>query len=834
MKPALSLPLEGGRLLLTPIHERAVRVQYRPEGAGAPVPTVTLVSPRRPPCVKSDSRGKITLSTACMQAVFHKADGSLEFRDAAGRTVLREVPGRRKVSPGNVRGNQCFAVEQAFVSPLNERLHGLGQFQDGHSDLRGVTRRLLQMNSQISIPFVLSSEGYGLLWHQQGLTEFNPADEAVTLEQDPEEGPEFSIHVTGSTGGFTETCRVRTYRGEVNLPADGDYTFFLDYGGMTTRHELEIDGHRVMHQENYWLPPSASIRLHLGAGRHTVRITATKGEPVLSWRACDATTVFRSPHAQDIDYVVFVGPELPDVLSSLRSVSGGTPLLPRWAYGFWQCRERYETQTQLLENAREHRARRLPVDVMVQDWQYWPSTQWAGMQFDPERYPDPTAMVEELKRMDLRLVVSVWENISRNSDLGAACEATGQYLPDSQWIDMTSPDNRKAHWEAMRTRLKVHGVAGWWMDATEPENDALAGVDTFLGPGEFHRLTYPLRVSQAVFEGERESSPETRPCILTRCAFPGQQRFNSITWSGDIGSDWDAFRRQIVAGLNYCASGLPYWTTDIGGFFRPPGQHEDPGYHEILTRWLQFGAFNPVMRLHGFGTETELWRFGAVVEKNARAILELRYRLLPYLYSEAWAVSSRGASMMRPVMVDFPADADAGAHPFQYLFGTAFLVAPVTEPGDSVAVALPGGTSWWNFWTGEFFQGGQTLEVAAPREQIPLFVRAGGIVPMGSVVQHSGEDPHGALTICVYGGADGAFTLYDDAGDGFGYERGERALVELSWNDAAGTLTFGDLKGTFPGMPARRMFHIVLTVPGSAPRRADVTYEGKALVLALS
>ena len=665
------------------------------------------------------------------------------------------------------------------------------------------------------------------------MTDFNPADHAVVLEKDPQEGPEYALTVTGSTGAFTETCRARVYRGEFSVPAAGDYGLFLDYGGMTNRHSLKIDGVAVIEQENFWLPPSAGVRAKLAAGIHHVEVVATKGEkPSLAWRKSDGTTILRSPHAEALDYVVFAGPDLNQVIASYREVSGAAPLLPRWAYGFWQCRERYATQAELLENAREHRARQLPVDVMVQDWQYWPKEQWAGMEFDPARYPDPSAMTAELKTLSLRLVISVWENVSKESDLGREYEAGGHYVPDSPWIDMARPATRAAHWQAMRDRLTIHGIDGWWLDATEPENDALVGKHTHLGPGEFNRLTYPLQVSRAVFEGERADRPERRPCILTRSAFPGQQRYNSITWSGDIGWDWDAFRRQIAAGLNYCASGLPYWTTDIGGFFRPDDQYTNPAYHEILTRWFQFGAFCPVFRIHGFGSETEVWRYGAEFEANARLMLELRYRLLPYLYSTAWSVASEGASFLRPLMLDFPHDVRALAAGNQFLFGPAFLVAPVTQPGvDTWPVWLPAGTAWFDFWSGERHEGGKEIRVSAPLNRIPLFVRAGSIVVMGPRIQSTGEGAEGPLEIRVYPGADGAFTLYEDEGDGWAFEQGQRRLIRLTWNDATRTLTIGASQGRFEGMPERLSLRVLRVEPGiggsaEPTARHEVTYAG--------
>ncbi len=835
----LRIPIQGGTCVLCPIHERAIRVQIIPDGSTGDWQSPAIVTPATPAFTSETSAGNITLRTSGISATFDSKRETLCFRDAAGKLLLEEAPGTRRLDPGAIQGVPCHAVQQGFVSPPGEHLHGLGQFQDGHANLRGVTRRLLQVNTQIALPFILSNLGYGLFWHQPGMTDFNPADEVIALEKDPAEGPEFTMTVTGSVGAYTDTCRIRTYHGSVDVADGRDRVLFLDYGEMTNRHALYVDDVPVIYQENFWLPPSADARISLTPGKHTIRVVATKGEPALRARTVDDVTTFRSPHAHSLDYVVFSGSTTDEILAAYRDVTGHAPMLPLWAYGFWQCRERYTSQQDLLENARGYRERRLPVDVMVQDWQYWPKEQWAGMQFDAARYPDPAAMTAELRGMHMALIISVWENVSKDSDLGRAYEASDCYVPGSPWLDMTSPRVQAAHWEAMKTRLFDLGIDGWWLDATEPENDALAGTTTHLGPGELNRLTYPLYVSKAVYDGQRAAAPDRRVCILTRSAYPGQQRYASITWSGDIGWDWDAFRRQIVAGLNYCASGLPYWTTDIGGFFRPDDQYTDTAYHEILIRWFQFGTFNPIFRIHGFGSDTEIWRYGARFESAARRMLDLRYRLLPYLYATAWQTTSKGYTIMRPMLMDFAHDGNALSAKHQFLFGPSILVTPVTEPGISTqAVHLPSGSDWYDFWTGARHAGGQTLAADAPFDQIPLFVRAGAIIPLGPCSQYTGEHPEAPLEIRIYPGADGTFTLYDDSGDGFAYENGARATVELKWNDRTRTLDIGARQGNYPGMPAKRQLHLVVVSPGQGAGAVEtegtaIAYEGSPIQVSL-
>jgi len=350
------------------------------------------------------------------------------------------------------------------------------------------------------------------------------------------------------------------------------------------------------------------------------------------------------------------------------------------------------------------------------------------------------------------------------------------------------------------------------MDATEPENDALKGKKTFLGLGDFYRLTYPLFVSQAVYEGQRKTSLDKRVCILTRSAFLGQQKYGIINWSGDIGGTWDTYKRQIIAGLNFTITGFPYWTTDIGGFFRPgKSQYTDEKYQDLLTRWYQWGAMSPIFRMHGYQTETEPWKYGEKVEDNMRKMLNLRYRLLPYIYSEAWQVTKNGSTIMRPLVMDFNGDTIAVNCQYQYMFGKAFLVAPITEPNVSAwDVYLPKSAGWFEFWTGKHFNGGQTIKADAPLDKIPLFVKAGSIIPMGKIIQYADEKTADTLEIRVYKGADAKFELYEDEGDNYNYEKGKYTIISFMWDEKRQSITISDRQGNYTGNLKKRIFNIVL------------------------
>jgi alpha-D-xyloside xylohydrolase len=348
------------------------------------------------------------------------------------------------------------------------------------------------------------------------------------------------------------------------------------------------------------------------------------------------------------------------------------------------------------------------------------------------------------------------------------------------------------------------------MDATEPENDALVGTTTHQGLGDFYRLTYPLFVSKSVYEGQRKTNPEKRVTILTRSAFAGQQRFGTINWSGDIGGTWDGFKKQIVSGMNFTLTGMPYWTTDIGGFFRPGnGQYKDENFHELLTRWFQWGAFSTIFRIHGYQTETEPWKYGQKVEDNMREMLNLRYELMPYIYSETSKIKT-GSTFMRPLVMDFQDDEKAVSQPYQYMFGKSFLVAPVTEFGvKDWKVYLPKSSKWYDFWSEKSFDGGKEVRVDAPINQIPLFVKAGSIIPFGPLVQSTNEKKWDDLEIRIYEGANGEFTLYEDEGDNYNYEKGKYATITFKWNDLKKTLTINQQKGSFSGMIKERQFKVV-------------------------
>ncbi|WP_069660996.1 glycoside hydrolase family 31 protein [Arcticibacter eurypsychrophilus] len=836
----LSIELSEGVLNLIPLTDKTIRVQWEKDGLKERQELILINKVPAPRFKFSETPLQLKLSTDSVAVVFDKRSSVLEFMDHRDIVFLTEAAGSRKLKLDSILGEKCFVAEQSFFSPKDEYLFGLGQFQDGNFNLRNVSRKLTQVNTQISIPFLYSSRGYGILWHQYGLTYFNPADNLIALAKRDSSGNEQrDVEVTTTAGTQKVSQQQSVYTGNFNVEKDGDYSIMLDLGNMDNRHLVVIDGFTHIDQSNLWLPPAVGKLVNLKKGAHTVQVVCkATNTPKLSWKLAEDATTFRSPNAKSLDYVVFYGSNADEVIKDYRNLSGDVPMLPLWAYGFWQCRERYTSGNHLVVTVKEFRKRNLPMDVIVQDWQYWGKYGWGVPKFDEAHYPEPEKFIKQLHDLNAHFSISVWENLDKKSDVAKEYVTKNLYIPNSPWIDIFNPETQKIHWQALNQNLFKYGVDSWWMDATEPENDALTGKQTYLGSGDFYRLTYPLFVSKAIYEGQRNTDPQKRVTILTRSAFAGQQRYGTINWSGDIGWNWDAFKRQIVAGLNFNMTGMPYWTTDIGGFFRPgPTQYTDQKYHELLTRWFQWGAFNPIFRTHGYQSETEPWKYGEKVEANMRGMLNLRYQLMPYIYSTAWQVSKNGSTMMRPLVMDFSEDESAVQQKFEYMFGKSLLVAPITEAGvRKWDVYLPKSTSWYDLWTGGYYAGGRVVKIDAAPDKIPVFVKSGSIIPVGKVMQYTRQQAADTLEIRVYRGANGKFELYEDEGDNYNYEEGAYTLIAFHWNEKATTLTIDNLKGSYANYLKRRIFNIVFISEGKeigitkSSAAKQIVYNGKSTV----
>ena len=425
-----------------------------------------------------------------------------------------------------------------------------------------------------------------------------------------------------------------------------------------------------------------------------------------------------------MDYTVFFG--TPDeIIATYRELTGTSPRIPDWALGYIHCRERFHSSEEILQTANRFKQEGLPISMIVQDWQYWGKYGWNSMQFDEANYPDPKVLTDSLHKMDIRLMLSVWSKIDKNSEVGRQMVRDNYYIPGTDWIDFFNTDAAAAYWKNFRERLLPLGIDAWWQDATEPENDDLVGrrVNNGKWSGEQVRNVYPLLVNKTVYEGLIKAGKT--PMILTRCGFPGIQRYGSALWSGDVGNDWETFRRQITAGLGVQAAGIPWWTYDAGGFFRPGNQYNDPAYIERMLRWIETSVYLPLMRVHGYMSNTEPWNYGAEAQAIIAKCLHEREMLRPYIEKCADRVASEGYTLMRPLVFDFADDPVALQQKYEYMFGPALLVSPVTEPGVTTwQTYLPKSKGGWrDFRTGRYYDGGQTVTTTVDKGTIPVFFR---------------------------------------------------------------------------------------------------------------
>ena len=712
MRKALSMVLWGAvalsataqpKLTVSYVAKNAVRVRYAEPKAETTLPDWLYV--------KHDELKKADITAAVK-------GNTLTIKDKEGRTVFQATTHRLDEGEATL----------TFNSPKDECLYGLGQFQDGYSNVRGLSRRLTQVNTQISIPMLMSSKGYGVLWNNYGLTEFNPCGQSVKLIKSAGAGAREEVNVTSTEGGKKEVRERHIFGATIDIQEDGDYALLLDVGQkMARRHHLLIDGQPVIEMQNLWLPPTASKLVHLTKGVHQLSAELTKDDqPVLYYNKVKDETTFRSPVAEAVDYTVFVG--TPDeIIATYRELTGECPQMPEWALGYIHCRERFHSSEEILQTANRFRSEQLPVSVMVQDWQYWGKYGWNSMTFDEEFYPDPKALTDSLHKMDMKLMVSVWSKIDKNSEVGKEMVAGGHYIPDTDWIDFFNPDAAAAYWQNFKLRLLPLGIDAWWQDATEPENDDLVGRQVNKGQwtGEQVRNVYPLLVNKTVYEGLVAAGKE--PMILTRCGFAGIQRYGSALWSGDVGNDWETFRRQITAGLGMQAAGIPWWTYDAGGFFRPQNQYTDSAYIERMLRWIETAVYLPLMRVHGYMSNTEPWNYGQEAQDIIAQCLKERYRLMPYIKRCAKEVSEKGSTLMRPLVFDFANDTEALKQKYEYMFGPALLISPVTEPGvttwQTYLPQNPGG--WTDYRTGRHYDGGQYVTTPVTKAHIPVFIRTG-------------------------------------------------------------------------------------------------------------
>jgi alpha-D-xyloside xylohydrolase len=585
--------------------------------------------------------------------------------------------------------------------------------------------------------------------------------------------------------------------------------------------------------------------------------------------------------ADEINYFFVYGENIDKIISAYRQLTGVAPMFPKWVYGYIQSKQKYNTQDEIVSVVKGFRDRKFPLDLIVQDWQYWPDKQWGQKSFNRKNYPDPNKMVSDIHNMNAKIIISIWPNMTQGTPDQIELAEINGLLSDKEHLNVFMPEARQMYWKQIRDNFFSIGIDGWWADCSEGcDTDwivhsfklsdkkwtqvCIKYLKDLFGSGRYINI-YPLMHTKGLFEGQRSAASDKRVYILTRSSFAGMQKYAASYWTGDVSANWEEFRMQIPAGLNFCMAGIPYWTTDIAGYFikHTPGWwfsngvfekgQDDEGFKEFYTRWFQFAAFCPLFRAHGADFPREPWAFGDPNSKTYATLLKftnLRYRLMPYIYSLAWKVTNDNYTIMRALPFDFQNDSSTFTINDQYMFGPSFLVCPVVEPlyylpnnikvkdkELTMSVYLPKGAQWFDFWTGKQYAGGQNIKADAAFETMPLYVRSGSIVPMGPFIQYATEksDP---LEIRIYPGADGEFTLYEDQNDNYNYQKGIYSLISFKWNDAQKTLTIEDRQGQFPGMLQNRSFNIVLvsadTVNGvelNTKPSKKLNYSGKKLLL---
>lgn len=618
------------------------------------------------------------------------------------------------------------------------------------------------------------------------------------------------------------------------------------------------------------------------------------------------STSFKSDVGDCIDYYFMYGDHIDGTIACMRDLTGQVPMFPLWTYGFWQSKERYKTQDELVGVVQKYRELRVPLDGIIQDWQYWGNNYlWNAMDFLNPEFPNPRKMISDIHGQNAHLAISIWNSFGPHTLQYREMEPKKMLLNFETWpqsglekwppdmnypsgvkpYDPYHPEARAIYWKYLKKGLFSLGIDAWWMDSSEPDHLSFKPSDldekTYLGSFRKVRNAFPLMTVGGVAQNQRQTSSDKRVYILTRSAFAGQQRYGSNTWSGDVNSSWQSLRNQIPAGLNFTLSGIPYWNSDIGGFFAGAYNRSwndgsgarNPLFQELYTRWAQFGAFTPMMRSHGTDVPREIYQFGKKGEPVYDAIekaIHLRYLLLPYIYSTAWTVTHQQSSFMRALAMDF-SDKNVQDINNEYMFGKSILVAPIlkaqytpetivktdAETGwnkkdakdpsknnmvdftqtKTTEVYLPAGTAWYNFWTNEQFQGGQKVTQNTSLDMIPLYVRTGSILPFGPDVQYATEKKWDDLVFRIYQGANGTFTLYEDENDNYNYEKGAFSTITFNWDNARKTLTIGDRNGSFDGMLNERKFRFIIAKPGvnmgmsNGETDKEITYTGKKIVL---
>ena len=907
----VSSPMPNGARLLRMevINDNIIRVRATNEAAFPDKQKSLMIVPQTQNAAYNVSQegNTVTVSARNVKAVVDAATGHVAFYDAEGRLLLNGSENgmtfSRYTVPADDTGDGTLTDEQrngwswnvVFDSPDDEAFYGLGQHQADEYNYKGRNEELFQYNTKISVPFVVSNKNYGLLWDSYSLCRWgnpNPyrqlGQEFTLYNKEGKEGvlsgtyiqsdgkkivrDEDSIYYENSDEVKRLPREISlsganvVYEGEIEPHETGNYHFILYYAGYT---KVFIDGKEVVAERwrKAWNPNSHKFAVRLEKGKRASLRIEWKPDGDVSYCGLRVATPMTdekqnrvsiwSEMSRDLDYYFIAGKDMDGVIAGYRTLTGKAPIMPKWAMGFWQSRERYRTADEVTQTLAEFRKRRIPVDNIVQDWNYWKDDQWGSHVFDDDRYADPQKMLDDVHSMHGRFMISVWPKFYHNTDNYKELQSHGwmytQAVKDSlrDWVgpgyiagfyDAYSADARNIFWRQINDNLYKkynYGIDAWWMDASEPNvrdctpigyRKALCGP-TAMGSSTEYFNAYSLVNADAIYNGQRATGNNKRVFLLTRSGFAGLQRYSTASWSGDIGTRWEDMRAQMTAGLNYSMSGIPFWGMDQGGFtvesrfeqaqsiFDSTGEENGDlkEWRELQTRWNQFGCFIPLYRTHGQWPLREVWNIAPEDHPCYQSIVyydRLRYRMMPYLYSIAAWANLKDYTLMRGLVMDFGGDAKVNNIGDQWMFGPAFMACPVGYyKARTREVYLPKQSGWYDLYTGKHYAGGQSITADAPYERMPVYVREGSIVPYGPEIQWSDEKQPELITLYVYTGKDADFLLYEDEGTNYDYEQGKYATINIHYDESSGTLTFGKRNGAFDGMLESRKFKVVTVTP---------------------
>ncbi len=858
-----------------------------------------------------ESEASVGIKTSELYVTVNKTDGVVTFMDAKGNVISKESEPTSfaPISVTDTKGTTTgYTTINRFNTVPEEGLFGLGQHQSDQWNYKGENEELYQYNTKISIPFVISSKNYGILWDSYSLARFGNPETYSQLHK------VFKLYdKNGTEGSLTGTYSARwgeplvraedslfygdadavqnlprlgsdvLYEGSIEPFESGEYRFLLYYAGYV---KLFIDNEEVVAERwrTAWNPNSYKFSVDMQKGKkYNLRVEwkPDGGSSYIGLRAyapvadeiMDKITMWNEMVPQS-DYYFIASSNMDGVIGGLRSLVGKANIMPKWAMGFWQSRERYTNQNEVVATLKTFREKGIGIDNIVQDWNYWEEDSWGAHDFDPARFPDPQAMMDAVHEMNAQLMISVWPKFYHTTEHYKEFDENGwmftRAVEDSirDWIgpgyigsfyDAYSEGARKLFWQQMKEHLYKYGIDAWWMDASEPNirdcvplsyQKLLCGP-TGLGSSTEYLNGYALMNAKAIYEGLREEDPNKRVFQLTRSGFAGLQRYSTASWSGDIGTRWEDMRSQIVAGMNFSLCGDPYWTMDIGGFCvenryanaqrefdRTGVENADlTEWRELQTRWYQFGTFTPIYRAHGQFPLREVWNIAPENHPAYKSIVyynKLRYRLMPYIYSLAGSAYHNDYTLMRGLVMDYANDNVAMNVSDQFMLGPSLMICPVYEyKARSREVYLPKGKKWYNFNDeAEVIEGGKRIVADAPYELMPIYIPSGAIIAYGPEIEYVDQVPATEITLKVYAGDDGSFTLYEDDGESFDYENGKYSIIPISYNDASKSLTISERRGEYDGMLKERVFVINYNDNGTIKTKR-VDYSGKELKVAL-